>query len=490
MELMLLGGEARTSSSGGVMEVSNPATLEAYESVPDASAADAATALGIAVEGRRQWARTPMHERIAIVDRFLKLLMERRSELARIITLETGKPIAESEDEVDTTYWIFRGFAERVGPGMYGMATELDLQAGLPGDYMITRREPLGVVVAILPFNFPIEMYAHKVAPALLAGNVVVVKPSEDVPLSALKVTEWLYECGAPGYALQCLTGRGEVVGEALATSPLVDAITMTGSTEVGARVYQNGAKHLSKVFLELGGNDPLIVLPDAELQWAVDMTVRGRTYCAGQCCCANKRMIIHESVYDEFTQRLLAKLDGVKPGDPLDAGTKLGTLISADAAQRAEAQVRHTVSEGARVEVGGEADGAFFSPTVLVDVSRDMDVMKDMEIFAPVFPMISAGSEEEIVDIANNTKYGLNAGVFTRDVEKAFTFAARLECGLVVINGTPLYRPYNHPHGGYKATGIGREGLDSTIEEMTQVKGIAFRRVIADAVPSQAGAR
>jgi succinate-semialdehyde dehydrogenase / glutarate-semialdehyde dehydrogenase len=481
MELMYVGGEARSSSSGGVMEISNPATLESYESVPDATPEDAAAAIDIAAEGRRRWAKTPLHERIAMTDRFLKLLMERRSELARIVTLETGKPIAESEDEVDTTYWIFRGFSERVGPAMYGMATELDLQPGLPGDYMITRREALGVVVAILPFNFPIEMYAHKVAPALLAGNTVVVKPSEDTPFSALKMTEWLYECGVPGYALQCLTGRGEVVGEALVTNPLVDAISMTGSTEVGARVYQNGAKHLSRVFLELGGNDPLIVLPDADLQWAVDMAVRGRTYCAGQCCCSNKRMIVHEAVYDEFMHRLLANLEHVRPGDPLAAGTKLGTLISKGAADRAAAQVRQTLEQGARIAAGGDVDGAFFTPTVLVDVTPEMDVMRDMEIFAPVFPTITAGSDDDIIGIANNTKYGLNAGVFTRDVEKAFTIAARLECGLVVINGSPLYRPYIHAHGGYKATGIGREGLDSTIEEMTQTKGIAFRRVIKD---------
>jgi succinate-semialdehyde dehydrogenase/glutarate-semialdehyde dehydrogenase len=481
MELMYLGGEARQSSSGGVIEISNPATLEVYESVPDATPEDAAAAIDIAAEGRRRWAKTPLHERIAMTDRFLEILKARRAELARIVTLETGKPIAESEDEVDTTYWIFRGFAERVGPALYGMATELDLQPGLPGDYMITRREPLGVVVAILPFNFPIEMYAHKVAPALLAGNAVVVKPSEDTPLSALKMTEWLYECGVPGHALQCVTGRGEIVGEALVSNPLVDAISMTGSTEVGTRVYQNGAKHLSKVFLELGGNDPLIVLSDADLQLAVDMTVRGRTYCAGQCCCSNKRMIVHESVYDEYMHRLLETLEPVQPGDPLDAETTLGTLISKEAADRASSQVQRTLEQGARVMAGDEVDGAFFTPTVLVDVTPEMDVMRDMEIFAPVFPAIAAGSDEEIVRIANNTKYGLNAGVFTKDIEKAFTLAARLECGLVVINGSPLYRPYIHAHGGYKATGIGREGLDSTIEEMTQAKGIAFRRVITD---------
>lgn len=480
MELMLLGGEAREAASGGTLEVSYPATLDPFDSVPDATPEDAAAAMLYAVNGKKRWARTPLHERIAMVDRFLVMLRERHEELAKLITMETGKPIAESEDEVDTAYWVFRGYSERVAPALYGMATELDLQPGLPGDYLITRREPLGAVVAILPFNFPLEMFAHKVAPALLTGNVVIVKPSEETPLSALKVTQWLYECGVPGHALQCLTGRGEVVGEALVSDPRTDAITMTGSTEVGRHVYQAGAKHIARVFLELGGNDPVIVLPDADLDTVIPLVIRGRTYCAGQCCCAGKRMIVHESIADEFTERLLAGLAGLEPGDPLSAKTSLGTLISREAAARAESQVQRAVEQGARITLGGSASGAGFAPTVLQDVTREMEVARDTEIFAPVFPVIRGHSDEELIEIANSTIYGLNAGVFTQDVQKAFTFAAELEYGLVVINGSPLYRPYNHQHGGYKQTGIGREGLDGTLEELTQSKGIAFRRVLS----------
>src|SRR5581483_12221071 len=223
------------------------------------------------------------------------------------------------------------------------MAAQLDMQVGLESDYLITRREPLGVVVAILPFNFPIEMYAHKVAPALITGNVVIVKPSEDTPLSALKLTEWLAEAGVPGYALQCVTGLGHTVGEALVSSPLVNGISMTGSTEVGAHIYQAGAKNLARVFLELGGNDPLLVLADADVDLAVEMAVLGRTLCAGQCCSANKRLVVDESVRDEFTAKLLSRLENVTPGDPLDERTPIGTLISADAADRAAAQVAQT---------------------------------------------------------------------------------------------------------------------------------------------------
>jgi succinate-semialdehyde dehydrogenase / glutarate-semialdehyde dehydrogenase len=482
MELMLVSGERRPSTSGASLDVFNPATSELIASVPDADAQDAEQALAAASAARLPWARTPLHERVDIVHRFIALVQERRDQLADLLTQETGKPIREAHEEVDETCTVFRAFAERAGHAMYGIATQLDLQLGLADDYLVTRREPLGIVVAILPFNFPIEMYAHKVGPALLAGNVVVAKPSEETPLSTLLITSWLHECGVPGGALQCLTGRGEGVGEALVGSPLTDAISMTGSTEVGTHVYQQGAKHLARVFLELGGNDPLIVLADADLDLAVEMAVWGRTLNAGQCCSANKRMIVHGSVFDDFTQRLIEKLDGWPPGDPTLQETKLGTVISDSAARRAKSQVDRTVSEGGRIEVGGEVSGAFFTPTVLVGVTREMSVANDMEIFAPVFPVITVSSDDEAIQIANQTTYGLSAGVFTHDLDRAFRFATRLACGLVVVNGTSLFRPLIHHHGGYKRSGIGREGLDITIQEMTQVKGMMFRGVLADA--------
>lgn len=210
-------------------------------------------------------------------------------------------------------------------------------------------------------------------------------------------------------------------------------------------------------------------------------MTVYGRTLNAGQCCSANKRMIVHGSVFDEFTDRLLKKLEAWTPGDPSSADTKLGTVISESAAQRAKAQVERTVSQGGRIERGGDVSGAFFSPTVLTNVTREMSVANDMEIFAPVFPIISVDSDADALEVANQTTYGLSAGVFTRDADTAFRYAAGLACGLVVINGCSLFRPLIHHHGGYKRSGIGREGVDITIQEMTQVKGMMFRGVLAD---------
>lgn len=479
MERMIIGGIRCESSSGAALDVVNPATSEVFEHVPDASAEDAAKALDIAASGRLAWARTPLHERVAAMHGFLALLEEHRDELANLVTRETGKTLREADEEVSDTAAVFLGFAERASSALYGMATQLDMQVGLESDYLITRREPLGVVVAILPFNFPIEMYAHKVAPALLAGNVVVVKPSEDTPLSALVLTELLGEAGVPAQALQCLTGRGETVGEALVSSPLVNGISMTGSTEVGARIYQKGAKNLARVFLELGGNDPLLVLADADVDLAVEMAVLGRTLCAGQCCSANKRLLVDASVRDEFTDKLLRRLDGLAPGDPLSSDALLGTLISAAAASRAASQVAQTVSEGGHLEIGGDVDAAAFAPTVLLDVTKEMEVARDMEIFAPVFPVIASSSEAEMVEIANNTRYGLSAAVFTRDYERAFSIGSAIECGLVVVNGTSLYRPLIHQHGGYKRSGIGREGFDITMHEMTQNKGIAFRGAV-----------
>jgi succinate-semialdehyde dehydrogenase / glutarate-semialdehyde dehydrogenase len=480
MESMILDGERRESSSGAVLDVVNPATSEIFEQVPDASADDAAEALRIASNGRIAWARTPLHLRIAAVQRFLAILSEGRDQLARLVTLETGKPLREAYEEVDDTFTVFKGFCECAAAAMFGMAAQLDMQPGLESDYLVTRREPLGVIVAILPFNFPIEMYAHKVAPALLAGNVVVAKPSEDTPLSSLLLTEWLLEAGVPADALQCLTGRGETVGAALVSSSSVNGISMTGSTEVGARIYQSGARNLARVFLELGGNDPLLVMADADLDLAVDMAVLGRTLCAGQCCSANKRLLVDQAVYDDFVHKLLRKLEGIMPGDPLAPDTSLGTLISANAATRAAAQVKRTVAAGARLELGGDVAAAAFAPTVLLDVTKDMEIAQDMEIFAPVFPIIATGTEREMVAIANNTVYGLSASVFTRDYERAFTISTRIECGLVVVNGTSLYRPLIHQHGGYKRSGIGREGFDITIREMTQNKGIAFRAAVS----------
>jgi acyl-CoA reductase-like NAD-dependent aldehyde dehydrogenase len=472
--------EAATTGARGRFVVVNPATREPVGEAPDLTPADARAAVDRAAADTH-WARTTMLERTQIFDRLLSLIERDADSLARLVTVESGKPITESVYEVRYAREIFRVFRDEAPIAMAGTSARLDAQFTKTQDYYLSHREPLGVVLAILSFNNPAELFAYKVAPALLAGNRILVKPSALAPLTALHLTELLYEAGVPRAAVQCLTSRDPGFGDALTGDERIRCVTFTGSTPVGKRVAQRAGAHLAKVILELGGNDPLIVLPDADLDRAVRMTAAGRAENAGQSCCANKRMIVHRDVAGEFTERLIETLRTDYPvGDPLDPATTLGPLITPAAGEVVDEAVRHTVGQGARLALGGRREGeAYYLPTVLTGVDRSMDVAKNLEIFGPVFPVIVADSDEEILDIANQTDYGLNAGVFTGSIDRAFWFSTRLECGLSVVNGNPLYRPFIHGHGGVKFTGTGREGLRHSFQELTSEKGIAFRNVL-----------
>lgn len=472
-----------TSSSGQVprFDVVSPATREIVGQAPDLRRGDVVEAIE-RVAANRAWGRTTLLERTEIIRAYLGLIDRDFDELRRLVTLETGKPISESDYEVRYTREIFRVFCDEAPIAMGGMATRLDAQFGKTDDYYLCHREPIGVVAAILSFNNPAELFAYKVAPALLAGNRVLVKPNAVAPLTVVRLTELLHEAGVPRDAIVCVTSSQEV-GEVLVGAEQVDCVSFTGSTTVGRLVAESAGRRLAKVILELGGNDPLIVLDDADVDLAVEMTAAGRGENAGQSCCAPKRMIVHRSVAEEFTHRLIERLGtDYTVADPFAESTLLGPLITPEAANRVDQQVKHTVAQGAKLVHGGERVGAaYYTPAVLTGVDRTMDVAKDLEIFGPVFPILVVDSDEEALDIANQTSYGLNAGVFTESVNRAFWFSTRLECGMVVINGSPLYRPYVHGHGGVKSTGIGREGLRSSFEELTTQKGLAFRRVLGE---------
>lgn len=477
---MLIGGQARSSRDNQFADVLNPATNEVLDRIPLATAEDVEEALDVAQEGFRIWSRTPTHERYEILMRFADLLRKHKREIAEILTLENGKPLAQAESEVDTGVRLFTGFAEE-SKSLYGISAPLDAQPGLENDIFFTRREPLGVMGAILPFNFPIDLFSHKVAPALAAGNAVVIKPSMEAPLSIIRVVELLHEAGVPGSTMQVVTGRGSVVGEILASSPKVQIVSMTGDTQTGIRVAQNAAKNLARTFLELGGNDALVVFDDADLDLAAEHAAFGRTWANGQCCCANKRLVVQKNVADEFTHKLIAKLKEYTMGNPMDPSTKLGPLITEKAANTVKQQIDLTISQGAKLVYGGErVEHCFLSPAVLVDVSKDADVARDLEIFGPVLPIITFGDDAEAVEIANNSIYGLSGSVFTRNINRAINTAFKMQTGQVAINGTGLYRPDVSQFGGYKYSGLGREGLSVTLEEMTQVKNIAIRNVLS----------
>ena len=295
-----------------------------------------------------------------------------------------------------------------------------------------------------------------------------------------MKIVELCLECGVPGNVLQLVTGGGAVVGDMLVNSDGINAISLTGSTAVGRGIAKAGAETLKRIFLELGGNDPFIVFEDADMELAVADAVQGRVQNAGQTCCAPKRFLVQNSVKEEFIQRVIQRLENLKLGSPLDEATELGSLISPKAAREVKRQVDLTVAQGAKLLYGGDLyDESYFEPTVLDQVTPEMEVACNMEIFGPVLPIIGFDTEEEAVRIANHTIFGLQAGVMSRDMKRVMRVASQLECGGVVINGSGNYRHTDQPFGGWKMSGIGREGISVTLDEMTQEKSYILKNIL-----------
>ena len=462
------------------IEITNPVTGNVIDTVPDVPEAYINEAVVAARQGLKEWGGLSQASRNEIIYKYIQLYEEQRHEIARLLTIETGKTLAEAEDEINVCTRVTRGYCE-MAAHLYGNC--------LPGgstlgnqeqDIVFTRREPLGVMAIILPFNYPVDLYSHKVMSALVAGNAVIIKPPSYNPLAVIRMAQLLYEAGVPKCAAQVVTGKGSVVGDCLCGNPGLDAISMTGSTEVGRDIYQKAAANLTRVFLELGGNDAFIVMDDADIDLAVEEAVGSRMGNSGQICCASKRFLIHQAVKQEFVEKLVKKLKKVKIGDPLDAENTVGCLISESAAVQVEEQVALCVSQGARCILGGKRrDRAFFEPTVLDGVTGDMDVARDMEIFGPVFPIITVTSEEEAISLANQSCYGLSGAVFSRNTGRAVSIASRLETAGNVINGGSAYRTPDLAFGGYKKSGIGREGISRTLEELTQEKNYILKGVL-----------
>ncbi|MGI9952721.1 aldehyde dehydrogenase family protein [Moorellaceae bacterium AZ2] len=475
---MIIGGERVASRSGEEIKVFNPATQEVVDTVPAATEEDVNLCLEKALEGKKEWGTTPLYVRTALLRQCSQALLEHKTELATLLAREMGKPIVQAEIDVEDAAHKFTGYAEKANH-VYGEVMP-DMQPGVEQDIVFTRREPLGVVVCIVPFNYPLVLATQKIAPALAAGNAVIIKPSTDDPLTLIRMTELLLECGIPGNALQMITGKGSTVGKWLVANEKINAVSLTGSTEVGKEIAQSAAPYLHRVFLELGGNDAMIIFEDADLELAVKEAM-SRIWNAGQTCMAPKRFIVHKQIRDQFTELLVEKLSKVVIGDPLNRNTDMGCLISEKAAKTVEEQVGLTINQGAKCVYGGKRlHGAFFPPTVLTDVTPEMDIARNMEVFGPVFPVIAFETNEEAVRIANNTIYGLNGSVFSTDISKAIKTASAMECGTVVINGSGLYINSEIPFGGYKMSGLGREGISCSLEEMTQVKNYALKSILA----------
>jgi succinate-semialdehyde dehydrogenase/glutarate-semialdehyde dehydrogenase len=454
--------------------VHNPATLDHLADVRDASASDAREAIAKASAALASWAATPAPTRARILRGAETLMLARRDALADTLTAEGGKPLAEARSEIAyaaSFFGWFAGEAERV----YGRT----IPASTPGKRLLAVRQPVGVVGAITPWNFPAAMVTRKVAPALAAGCTVVLKPAEQTPLTALAIAAILTEAGLPADVLAVVaTSAPEPVGTELLTNPAVRKITFTGSTEVGKYLLREAAASVKRVTMELGGHAPFIVFPDADLDAAAEGAIASKFRNAGQTCVCANRFFVHESVADAFIAKLTPLVTNLVVGDGRAPGVTVGPLIDAAGVDKAERHVRDAVLRGAQVLAGGArasdaGAGYFFQPTLLTDARDDMLVMRE-ETFGPVAPVATFTTDAEVVARANNGPFGLAAYVYTGSLQRAWRVAEQLEYGIVGVND-PVPSTAQAPFGGFKESGLGREGGTEGMDAFLETKYISM---------------
>ncbi len=467
-----IGNEWVDAEDGGTFATINPATGETITEVASAQAADVDKAVASARAATTEWRKVNPHKRARLLWKLADAIEANADELASIETADNGKPFFESRKvDLPSVVEIFRYFA--------GLADKVQ-GATIPvsGPFLnYTLREPVGVIGCITPWNFPLSMATWKAAPALACGNVVVLKPAEQTPLTALRLGELAAEVGFPAGVLNVVPGFGETAGAALVQHPDVDAIAFTGSTEVGRIVMRSAAETLKKVSLELGGKSPNVVLADADLKSAVRGATTGIFYGKGEVCAAGSRVIVERPIYDDFVAAFADRAAKMTVGDPMDANTRLGAIVSEEQLERVMGYVAAGKSEGARLVQGGErtevdGKGNFVTATVFADVEPDMKIAQE-EIFGPVAAVIPVEDIEDAIHTANHTIYGLAAGIWTRDIGKAHRIAQEIQAGTVWIN---TYNQYDaaSPFGGYKQSGFGRDlGYQAALDKYTQTKSV-----------------
>jgi acyl-CoA reductase-like NAD-dependent aldehyde dehydrogenase len=457
----------RWVESDDPLVVTNPANPDVPAGATfNASEAQYEEAVEAAVEAFEVTRVLPAYERGAILRNISAGIKARREELGRTIALEAGKPIRDSLVEVDRAVLTFRLGAEEA-ERMVGETIPLDLMPASKGRIGITRRFPIGPIAGISPFNFPLNLAAHKLAPAIASGNPIVLKPPSKDPLTMLTVAEIVEEAGAPAGSVSILPMTREL-GDRMVADDRFKLLTFTGSPSVGWRMKERAGK--KKVVLELGGNAGVIIDKTADLDWAVRRCLVGGFTYAGQVCISVQRMFIHEAVWDSFLERFVAGAKAIRSGDPLDPETELGPMVDGAAASRTQRWVDEAVAMGGKLMLGGKADGTFFPPTILTDVPPTAQVCSN-EAFAPLvvaFPFSDFGAA---IAGVNDSQFGLQTGVFTNDLANAWQAFAELEVGGVIVNDVPTYRIDHMPYGGVKDSGLGREGLRWAIEDMTEIR-------------------
>jgi len=453
------------------LEVRNPYDNSVIDTVPRADLADVDRALASAERGAKAMARLSGYERWKILKKAAELIEARNEELGRVISVEEGKIIGEGRFEARRAVETIMGSAEEA-KRIHGETVPLDGDPAAGKRFGFTIRVPCGVVLAISPFNFPLNLVCHKVGPALAAGNAVVIKPATDTPLSALKLTDILLEAGLPPEGIQCLTGAGSEIGDALVSDRRVRKITFTGSRDVGERICKLAG--IKKVTMELGSNSPLIVMPDADLP-KVAVAVAATGYAnAGQVCISTQRVLTAGKVYGDFLDALTPKVAALTTGNQLDETVKVGPMVREKDAVRVEEWVKEAVATGARIVVGGERRGAIYAPTVVADVKPEMRISCD-ELFGPAVAVTPFNSIDEAIVLANDTNYGLSAGIFTENLEWAMRFAREVQSGNLHVNWGPQWRADLMPYGGLKESGFGKEGPRYAVQEMTELKMVVF---------------
>ncbi len=457
---------------GALLDVKNKYTGAVIGAVPTARREDVDAALAAAQRAAPVMADLPSYKRSEILARAAALIREQRDVFARLIAAEAGKALKFARAEVDRGISTFTLAAEEA-KRLHGETIPLDAVPAGEGYFGFWTRRPVGVVAAISPFNFPLNLVAHKVAPALAAGNPLVLKPASTTPLTAVKLCEVLQEAGLPAGALNIVVGAGGTVGEWLITDPRVAKITFTGSPPVGRHILSVAG--LKKVTLELGNTSPVIVAPDADLDFVAKRCAVGAFYNSGQVCISVQRIYSQRAVAEPFTEKFVQASEALVVGDPLDERVDVGPMIDAREVDRIESWVQAAVAGGARALTGARRADTMYYPTVLTDVRPDMQVVAE-EAFAPVASVIACDDFEEALRQADNSEYGLQASVFTRDINRVFQAIKRLNFGGVIVNDTPAFRADHMPYGGNRQSGLGREGVRFAMEEMTNIQMVAIR--------------
>lgn len=459
--------------AGEYRSLFSPYSGEQIAEIAYAGPADVQRAIAAAERAKPLMARMPAHERAAILERLSAAIREKAEECARIIALEAAKPLKTARLEVERTIATYK-FAAEEAKRIHGETIPMDAAPGGEDRVAYTIRQPLGVVAAITPFNFPMNLVAHKVGPALAAGNTIVLKPAGQTPLSALFLAELLAQAGLPAGAFNVLTGSGSVVGDLLVTDDRVKAVTFTGSPEVGIAIRNKSG--LKKVTLELGSNSALIVDQGVTVDEIIARAVTGAFSYAGQVCISLQRIYVHEELFDEFVDKFVKQTESLILGDPLDPQTDLSAVIAPHDVQRALAWIAEAEQAGAVIATGNRSDGNIVHPTVLLHVDPRSSISCS-EAFAPVVMINKIASVEEGIRLVNDSRFGLQAGIYTSNIRTAFAAAEALEVGGVMINDIPTFRVDHMPYGGVKESGTGREGVKYAVEELTELKLVCFKK-------------